>query len=93
MQILVNADKHVDAEADLIQRLEEEIARGLARFADQVTRVEDHAAPSGRHPSGRDRTVQRLERPIDKRAVAEEIAVVQADRAEDLYDGSALLIL
>ena len=42
MQILVNTDKHVDAEAELIQRLEEEIARGLARFADQVTRVEVH---------------------------------------------------
>lgn len=42
MQILINTDKHVDAEADLVERLEEEITSGLARFADQVTRVEVH---------------------------------------------------
>lgn len=42
MQILVNTDKHIDAEVELVQRLEEDINSGLARFADQVTRVEVH---------------------------------------------------
>ena len=39
---MVNINKHMDAEVELVQRLEEDISSGLARFADQVTRVEVH---------------------------------------------------
>ena len=42
MQILINTDRHVDGEADLVQRLEEQIASALSRYAEQVTRVEVH---------------------------------------------------
>lgn len=42
MKILVNTDKHVDADPDLVQRVEDEIASTLQRFSDQLTRVEVH---------------------------------------------------
>lgn len=42
MQILINTDKHVDAEPDLLRQVQEEVSSALARFADQLTRVEVH---------------------------------------------------
>lgn len=42
MQILVNTDKHVEAEPHLIHQVQEEVGSGLARFASQLTRVEVH---------------------------------------------------
>lgn len=42
MKILVNTDKHVDADANLLQQVEQEVTTTLARFSDQLTRVEVH---------------------------------------------------
>lgn len=42
MKILVNTDKHVDADPDLVQQVEQEITTALARFSGQLTRVEVH---------------------------------------------------
>lgn len=41
MQILINTDTNVDAEP-LRQQIENDITSGLARFSDQLTRVEVH---------------------------------------------------
>jgi hypothetical protein len=42
MHIEVRTDRHVDADVDLLQQVSKEVAALLARFADQLTRVEVH---------------------------------------------------
>ena len=42
MQILANTDKHVDAVADLVERVRNEILKSLSRFSQRGTRVEVH---------------------------------------------------
>ncbi len=42
MHIEVRTDRHVAADAQLLQQVTEEVAALLARFADQLTRVEVH---------------------------------------------------
>ena len=42
MHIEVRTDRHVDADVRLLQQVGEEVAALLARFADQLTRVEVH---------------------------------------------------
>lgn len=44
MQILVNTDKHVEAEPDFVQQIEGEVTSALERFAEQLTRVEVHVS-------------------------------------------------
>ncbi len=71
MKNLVNTDRHVDADADLVHRLEEEINSGLSQLADQVTRVEVHLSDQNADrggPTGRRCAVEAP--PAGKPAVA-----------------------
>lgn len=42
MQVLVNTDKHVEAEPHLVEQVQEQVESGLARFDRQLTRVDVH---------------------------------------------------
>jgi len=42
MHVQVNADNQVKDREDLVQRVESDVRSALARFADQITRVEVH---------------------------------------------------
>ena len=86
MQILVNTDKHVDAEADLVRRLEEEITSGLARFVDQVTRVEVHLSDQNADRGGAtDMRCAMEARPAGKQPIA---VSHSAATTEEAYSGA-----
>jgi hypothetical protein len=42
MQIQVNTDTNIDASDELVRRIDAELESALARFGDQITRVEVH---------------------------------------------------
>ena len=52
MQILVNTDRTIDAEPDLVDRVDRDLAAGLARYADRLTRVEVHLSDQSAERSG-----------------------------------------
>ena len=52
MQILLNTDNNVQLDDDLLQRVEADIASGLSRFDDQITRVEVHVSDQNGDKSG-----------------------------------------
>lgn len=71
MQIQINTDKHVDADADLVQRVENEISDGLSRFADDLTRIEVHLSDQNADRGGATDMRCALEaRPVGRSPVA-----------------------
>lgn len=60
MQIQLNGDNHVKANAELLQLVEAEVTHSLGRFGNHLTRVEVHISDSNASKGG-----------IDKRCVIE----------------------
>jgi ribosome-associated translation inhibitor RaiA len=54
MQIQVNTDDNIDGNDALIAQVKTEIRDGLARFADQITRVEVHLSDENAGKGGSD---------------------------------------
>ena len=52
MQVQVNTDNHIHGREALIQRVASEVEGTLARFADQITRVEVHLNDANGHKGG-----------------------------------------
>lgn len=52
MKIQVQTDNTVDVTDALVQRIEDELAAGLSRFSDQITRVEVHIGDENGGKSG-----------------------------------------
>ena len=52
MQVQVNTDNNVDGHEELAQRVETEVRGTLARFAEQITRVEVHLGDENAGKSG-----------------------------------------
>lgn len=55
MQILVDADDHIDSSGELALRVEGLLESSLERFRDEVTRVEVHLSRLSRREAGGDR--------------------------------------
>lgn len=71
MQILLNTDKHVEAEPQLVQRVQDTVDTGLRRFAGQLTRVEVHLSDQGGGPAGAADLRCTIEaRPADRQPIA-----------------------
>jgi len=54
LQIQINTDRHIDADADLRQTVEETVAHGLRHFSRRLTRVEVHLTDVNADKGGRD---------------------------------------
>ncbi len=54
MQIQVNTDDNIEGRDALLEQIEELVADGLARFADQISRVEVHLSDENASKSGSD---------------------------------------
>lgn len=54
MQIQINTGSDVDADATLVNELEEEVRSSLDRFEEQITRVEVHLRDVNSDKGGRD---------------------------------------
>ena len=52
MQVQVNTDNNVEGREELVQRVEAEVRDTLARFTDQITRVEVHLGDENAERSG-----------------------------------------
>jgi hypothetical protein len=68
MQILLNTDKNTAVDDALLQRIETDIASGLSRFSDQITRVEVHV--SAEKAGGDDKRCMLEARPAGQQPVA-----------------------
>jgi ribosome-associated translation inhibitor RaiA len=56
MQIQVHTDRNVDVSDGMVQHIEADVESALARFGDQITRVEVHvASETAGRPSGSDK--------------------------------------
>jgi ribosome-associated translation inhibitor RaiA len=71
MQIQVHTDRNVDVSDGMVQRIEAELGSALARFSDQITRVEVHLGDeSGGRPGGLDKRCMLEARPAGQHPVA-----------------------
>lgn len=52
MQVMLNIDKSVEVKDGLLQRVEADIASGLSRFSEQITRVEIYVSDENAEKSG-----------------------------------------
>jgi hypothetical protein len=71
MQIQVHTDRNVAVSDGMVQRIEAELGSALARFSDQITRVEVHLGDeSGGRPGGADKRCMLEARPAGQHPVA-----------------------
>lgn len=71
MQILLNTDKHVEAEPELTQQVQDAVDLGLRRFASQLTRVEVHLSDQNAGPArAADLRCTIEARPVDRQPIA-----------------------
>ena len=54
MQIQLNTDKHIDGNQQLAAQVREVVESALARFSDQITRVDVHLSDENSHKNGQD---------------------------------------
>jgi len=87
MQIQVNTDDNVEGREELIGKVEAEVGATLARFSDQVTRVEVHLGDENAGKSGSaDKRCRMEARPAGQQPVA---VTHHAATLEEAYDGAA----
>ena len=71
MQVLINTDSHVNADPGLLYQVESEVVSTLARFSDQLTRVEVHLSDQNAGRGGAENMRCMLEaRPAGRKPVA-----------------------
>lgn len=54
MQIQINTGRHIDADADLRQSIEDTVSHSLRRFSQRLTRIEVHLTDVNADKGGRD---------------------------------------
>ncbi len=87
MQIQVNTDDNIEGRERLIGRVEAEVGATLARFSDQVTRVEVHLGDENAGKSGgADKRCRMEARPSGQQPVA---VTHHAATLEEAYEGAA----
>ncbi len=52
MQVQVNTDNHIQGRDRLVRQVEAEVEGAMARFADQITRIEVHLHDENGHKGG-----------------------------------------
>jgi hypothetical protein len=70
MQIHISTDRTVPGGEDLVRHFEGELAAGLSRFSDHITRLEAHFSEESAATDGLDRRCVLEARPAGRRTVA-----------------------
>lgn len=88
MQIILNTDPHVDGRHGMAEHLEAVVKDALARFTDQITRVEAHLADANSHVKS---TPDDIQCTLEARLVGMEPVVVKdhAGSAHQAIHGAA----
>lgn len=70
MQVQVNTDGNIEGHAALLAHVESEISEALARFAEQITRIEVHLSDeNGQRPGDTDKRCMLEARPAGQQPV------------------------
>jgi ribosome-associated translation inhibitor RaiA len=87
MQILVNTDHNIEGHEALARHIEADVRAALARFDDQITRVEVHLSDENAAKSGKDDKRCRME----ARCAGRQPVAVSHDGTslQEAYDGAA----
>jgi ribosome-associated translation inhibitor RaiA len=87
MQILVNTDHNIESHEALARHIEADVRAALARFDDQITRVEVHLSDENAAKSGKDNKRCRME----ARCAGRQPVTVSHDGTglQEAYDGAA----